>query len=110
MTEQEIKNQILEVLLFKGIFVFPIDSVGIYDPIKKCYRKKNSKFHLRGVSDILGIHRGRFIAIEVKSKTGRPSPEQISFLDQVNSRGGLGIIARSVDDVIQALSTTKESA
>ena len=57
-----------------------------------------------GCSDILGmLTNGRFLAIECKSRTGRLSPEQSAFLDAVNAGGGLGIVARSVDDVIQAI-------
>lgn len=104
LSEQEIKNQILEVLLLKGYFVFPIDSVGIYDSVKKCYRKKRSKFHIRGVSDILGAdNKGRIIAIEVKSKTGRPTLEQLKFLFEVNQRGGFALVARSVEQVLTEL-------
>ena len=57
-----------------------------------------------GCSDILGmLTNGRFLAIECKSRTGRLSPEQAAFLDAVNAGGGLGIVARSVDDVIAAI-------
>ena len=57
-----------------------------------------------GCSDILGmLTNGRFLAIECKSRTGRLSPEQAAFLDAVNAGGGLGIVARSVDDVITAI-------
>ena len=66
---------------------------------------------INGVSDILGIlgsasigadgslGLGRLLAIEVKSSKGKATPDQASFLLQVNNRGGLGFIARSVEDV-----------
>ncbi|WP_287602702.1 VRR-NUC domain-containing protein [Thiothrix sp.] len=57
-----------------------------------------------GCSDIIGmLTDGRFLAIEVKSRTGRLSEEQAAFLDCVNAGGGVGIVARSVDDVIKGL-------
>ena len=45
----------------------------------------------------------RFLAIEVKTKTGKVSPDQVKFLNRVNESGGLGFVARSVDDVIDTL-------
>ena len=45
----------------------------------------------------------RFLAIEVKTKTGKVSLDQAKFLKLVNESGGLGFVARSVDDVIDTL-------
>lgn len=36
-----------------------------------------------------------FVAVEVKSRTGRATPEQINFINQVNAAGGIAGIARS---------------
>lgn len=95
-----IKNAILSWLSsHPDIFAFPIDSTGIYDPVKKIFRKKHSIYHIKGVSDILGIYKGRPLAIEVKSKTGRLSDEQKYFLRRFEAAGGIAIVARSVQDV-----------
>ena len=40
----------------------------------------------------------QFIAIEVKSSTGRVRPEQARFLAAVKALGGLAGVARSVED------------
>ena len=47
---------------------------------------------------------GRFLAIEVKSATGKVSPAQYAFAKTVTDAGGLCVLARSVDDVARALS------
>ena len=57
----------------------------------------------KGISDILGIWEGKFLAIEVKTKIGRVSTHQVKFIDSVNDAGGLAFVARSVDDVIDKL-------
>lgn len=58
-----------------------------------------------GAPDIIGMTtKGRFVGIEVKARNGIASAEQIAFLQAVRAGGGIGIIARSVDDVINALS------
>jgi hypothetical protein len=40
-----------------------------------------------------------FLAIEVKTPTGKVRPEQIQFINTVNKSGGIAFIARSVEDV-----------
>lgn len=40
-----------------------------------------------------------FTAIEVKSQNGKATAEQQRFIDAVNNSGGIGMIARVVDDV-----------
>lgn len=97
--ETIVKNNILSYLKSKRIFCWPNDSVGIFDPIKKIYRKRHSQYHLNGVSDILGIYEGKLLAIEVKSKTGRLSPEQVWFLAEVKAKGGIAFMARGIEDV-----------
>lgn len=59
-----------------------------------------------GVAEGPHTHRpslGIFLALEVKSSTGRVSKEQQMFLDLVNRRGGVGRVVRSVNDARKAL-------
>lgn len=52
-----------------------------------------------GSPDLVGISStGRFLGIEVKSTHGRATTAQDSFVDMVNRLGGIGIIAKSIDD------------
>ena len=65
------------------------------------YIRANS---IRGMSDIDGmLVGGRKFALEVKSKTGRPTPDQIAYLQTVRDNGGIGEVVRSVDDVMRIL-------
>lgn len=67
------------------------------------------KFGFVGCPDIMGqLTDGRFLAVECKSSTGTASIEQINFLQCVNAANGVGIVARSVDDVIDALRQAKQ--
>ncbi len=59
-----------------------------------------------GTADILCCYRGRFVAIEVKAPKGKPSDKQREFLHSINEAGGIGFIARSVDDVQHHLELT----
>ena len=102
-TEKEIENAILDYLALLPGCYWKNNTVGVYDPIKKVHRKPG-KHHRNGVSDILGVDSsGRFIAIEVKTLKGRVSENQKLFLEDINKHGGLGFVARSVDDVRREL-------
>lgn len=63
-----------------------------------------------GSSDLIGyrvVDRvAQFVALEVKSATGRPTAQQVQFLDHINAVGGLAGIARSVDDAAAILRLT----
>lgn len=56
-----------------------------------------------GSSDLIGIANGRFVALEVKTQSGRVAPEQAQFLALVNARGGIGRVVRSVEDAMAAV-------
>jgi hypothetical protein len=61
-------------------------------------------FGKKGCADILGIlPGGRFLAVECKAVHGRLSPEQREFLADIKSLGGLAIVAKSWQDIDQAL-------
>lgn len=49
--------------------------------------------------DMVGRKVALFTAIEVKTPTGRLTDAQEHFLETVNRAGGIGIVARSEDDL-----------
>lgn len=102
--EKLIENAILERLSYvKDGFFWKSNTIGVYDPVKKVFRKSRSKYLINGVSDILGVYQGRFVAIEVKTAKGRVSENQKRFIDNINKHGGLAFVARSVADVEKGL-------
>lgn len=106
--EQEVKRQISDFLNFKGIFFWWNHSTGLYDPINKKYRKRNGRYDLNGTSDILGIYKGKLLAIEVKAGSNRPSQHQTLFLTRVIEQGGVALVAWSIEDVIELLDAGPE--
>lgn len=60
-----------------------------------------------GSSDLIGwiTQHGiaRFLALEVKTKSGSATPAQENFVAQVKASGGIAGIVRSVDDVEKLL-------
>ena len=90
-----IKNQILDYLRrVPACVIFPITMQGL--------KGRRSTMRL-GTPDIICSIQGRFVGIEVKTKTGKPSVEQKEVLRDLNLCASIGFIARSVEDVIKIL-------
>lgn len=100
--EKEIESQILSYLWYNKVFCWKNNSVGIYDAAKQAYRKPG-RFFVPGVADILGLYANRFLAIEVKSVTGKLTHNQEFFLNEVTYHGGIAFVARSIDDIDKKL-------
>lgn len=99
--ESTIEAEILWRLYKLGIFCWKNASGGFFDG--KRMRRHVNPFAIPGTSDILAIKDGVFIAIEVKSAKGKPSPHQLDFIEKVNKNGGIAFIARSWEEVKEKL-------
>lgn len=108
VTEGEVQNQIIDWLCLKQIFNWRQNTMGVYCGNDDYGKAKFRKAPATGVSDILGVlPSGRFLAIECKRPGGKPSVEQMEFIDNVNANGGLGFIADSLDKVMEMLEDVK---
>lgn len=102
--EKVIQRRILTFLKEIGIYAWHNKTTGIFDPKKKIFRRPVTSFEQKGIADILGIlPDGRFLAIEVKSKTGRLSPDQREFIRQIQANNGIAFISRSVTQTFDQL-------
>jgi penicillin-binding protein-related factor A (putative recombinase) len=96
--EKAIQKTILDYLHRRQIFCWKEHSSGIMVEGGQRYMPLG----LKGKADILGIYQGKFLAIEVKRPSGVLSPEQELFLYNIRKHGGIAIVARDVDDLINA--------
>ena len=103
-SEKGIEEAIRAYLRALGAFEIKVWTGGIALFDGRVARNNN-----KGAADILACWRGRFVAIEVKSKTGRVSPEQVAFLADVKRAGGIALVARSLDDVRRALEAQEKT-
>lgn len=108
MTEADIQKGILGYLALRKHFSFRVNTQGV--PLWN--KKQVTGFRpspMRGVADIIGVvgktnystkaWPGMFFAIEVKAPKGKTSEEQEKFLKSVANAGGIGVVARSIEDV-----------
>jgi len=102
LKESDIEIQILTWLNQQvDCFAFKINQSGFHDG--KGWRKRTNG-SLNGISDIIGIYKGKPLAVEVKNSTGTVTDEQKRFLSHYQKMGGIAFVARSLSDAINSLS------
>lgn len=92
--EQDIQSAICEWLSYKRVFHYR-NNTGAF----KTERGGFIRYGTPGSPDIVCCFKGRFIAIEVKSKIGKQSDSQKFFQENLEKAGGYYFIARSISDV-----------
>lgn len=100
MKEINIQNLIVMEAAKIGCILFRNHVGGFYT--------KDGRFQKTGLcvgsSDLIGIYKGRFVAVEVKAERGRTSPEQEKFLGMVLKNGGIAGVARSTEEFLKIIS------
>ena len=93
-------NQIREAVTREGSVRIFRNNVGVLpDPRTGGY----IRFGLAvGSADLIGVLKpdGRFIALEIKTPTGKTTPEQEAWLNTIRSFGGVAEVVRSVDEAM----------
>lgn len=104
MGEMDLVRSIVELLQYMGAVAIRINSGGV-----PAENKNGDRHYIRlapaGTADILCCFRGRFVAIECKVGKNKPTPAQVEFLARVQDAGGAAIVAYSVDDVNNLLTS-----
>lgn len=88
MKEKQIENAIKKYLASKEIYFV---------------KHHATKFSKVGVPDILACWQGKFVGIEVKTPSGRLTPLQLHNLDHIRQNGGISIVARCLEDVMEVI-------
>ncbi len=113
--EDGVKVAMIEWLIANGGFVWNNETTGIYDPRRQVFRKRVAVGRMNGTSDIIGIWRGRPLAIEVKRpktidskdgytyQRGYASKDQKEFISNFKAHHGLAFVAYSVEQVADTL-------
>ncbi len=98
MTEHDIQNSIRLALSELGYCVFRINSGKVKMTDGRWFDVGVPK----GFSDLVAIKDGLISFVEVKAKHGRPTTEQLNFINTMKNKYGCRAgIARSVEDAIK---------
>ena len=95
-TEKATQKAIMEYLSLKRIFHYRQNS-GAMKTKTGFYRFCS----INGIPDIVAIKNGIYYAIEVKDIKGKLQDSQKEFQRLLEQAGGVYIVARSIDDVIE---------
>ncbi len=101
--EKDLQKDILSWLRLNQYLAIKYPSIGTYNSKTQKY----IPMPICGVSDILFWGNGRFGAIECKMKYNRVSLNQEKFLEEMKEKGGIDIVAYSLDEVINILKVIK---
>ena len=96
--EKDIQLEICKYLDSKGYFFWRQNTGGLYDPIKKIFRKL-PLYAKPGVPDIILVRSGCFIGLEVKTDKTKQSQKQGEFQEGLEYAGGEYYVVRSVEDI-----------
>lgn len=107
MTEQQLVNQILGYLNYKGYYCYRQNS-GVsrseYTDKKGITKTRMWRSGIKGIADIVGISpKGKYVAIECKIEPNKPTLLQKLFLDEVRQRGGIAMVIYSLEDLEKQL-------
>jgi len=97
-----VTDAIINYLTMIGWLVYRNNTVGIWDPVQKKFRKNPKQ--RKGIPDIVGTDwLGRSVAVEVKIGKDRLTADQTLFAAEHIGRCGFYCIAGSIQDVIDTL-------
>jgi len=107
MSEAALQQQIRLTLGQRDdVMLFRIN-VGKFRPMEGGARVIQSA--PEGTPDLLGVMApGRAIAIEVKAPKGRQRDAQVAFQRAWEARGGIYVLAKSIEDVYRGLGISPE--
>lgn len=73
--------------------------------VPRCFAWKThgGVYGTAGIPDIIACVDGRFFAFEVKTASGKATPLQQATIRKILAAGGTALVARSVDEVRDAL-------
>lgn len=69
------------------------------------FKTHGGPFQMAGLPDIIGLHKGRFIGIEVKvpGKEANLTPIQIKVLGKIKAAGGIAFMSTGAEDTIKKI-------
>lgn len=81
------------------------NNVGVakhFDP--RTHRETVVKYGLfNGSADLIGVYRGRFVSLEVKTPEGRATKEQLQWARVIRACGGHAAFVRSAEEAMHEL-------
>jgi hypothetical protein len=100
--EKDIQRTICEYLALKKFFFWRSNNIPVFGKNNAGAKTFRSlpKFTPRGLPDIIILHKGKFIAVEVKRPGAPLRPEQGEFGMKCELNGGFYRIVHSLEEIL----------
>lgn len=103
-TESQIEILVGHYLAYEKVFFWKAQSVGFFSAKEGKFRRQYNPYSLNGVPDYCLVIEGRFYGWELKSESGKQSPNQKVFENRLGSEGKAPYaIIRSLEDAKREL-------
>lgn len=99
--EREIQREICDWMKERGLFFWRSNNtpqLGKPDATGGFRFRAMPKYAMKGVPDIICVHKGVFYGIEVKRPGAYIRPEQATFGEKLNKNGGEYHVVKSLDE------------
>lgn len=73
-----------------------------------CWKEHGGMYGTAGIPDIICCYRGKFVAFEDKTETGRTTALQESVINKIQKCGGKVAVVRSVNEVKAVIEEVKQ--
>ncbi len=100
-SEKSIQAAVIDLLLLRGAEIVRVNGGAV--KTEKGFVRFNIVGKGKRCSDVVACYRGLFLAVECKRPGEDPTEKQQAFLDAVDRAGGIGIVARCVEDMAAVL-------
>lgn len=96
MKESELLSYAITLLKQSGLVWWRVANQGTsHAGIRK-------KSHIKGFPDLAGVFpNGRLWCIELKTPTGKLSPEQVEWITKLNMSGAMALVLRSKEEIAE---------
>jgi len=101
--EHQIQARILERLGLLRNGFFWRENSGMVKQTDSYGKVRMWRAGIQGIADVIGVYKGRFVAIEVKAKGKKPSVFQIAYLERVKQCGGIAFVCDDDKEVVRLL-------
>ncbi len=104
--EKDIQRAISEWLDLKKFFFWRSNNIPVFGRNNAGHQTFRAlpKYTPKGLPDLIIVHEGMFIGLEVKRDGGKLSEHQVIFRDNILQNGGQYYMVSSVDEVIEIMS------
>jgi len=101
--ESQLEVQVCHYMALKRLMFWKQPQRGYFDVKQGRFRADVNPYVRKGVPDIIWVHEGMFIGLELKSHKGKQSPHQLEFERDLKAAGGRYYVIQSFEQAMEVI-------